>query len=529
LSHVAALGKPYGVLVFQHIGYVASVRADGDEWTLTGYGTDATTVLQASIITGVHTYWGEGTYVTGAPVNIAVSNFHLEAAGRGVTIIDNRSVTATDVGIYVYGTAGVHLNNVTIEHLSVTGTDGNDTGIQMYYVDNSLVYDCRLYNCGEEGMQVDECEYTTINCVWAYNNNLSDSDSADFELSNSRYCTFNVCKSNGNAVSEHGFLLRSETSDTYSNNFVGCTVTNVDNTGFRVDRVSLDIFCCTFTGCVATDCVDGFKINTTFPNDITFSGCTSYSNSGCGFFLVAHYHTVTGCISYDNGTGFKIEGDYSIFIGNQVQSSGNDGFQVYGDYNIFDYNVATGGVDGIDIKGGATGNVVGSHNILSGNTNFILDAGTNTRLPTIQLPFIQGTTFLSVDGAAWGWEIDLDTEFAIALGHLPLGLQSVVRWKVWAVSLVAEADAMRLQIAGAGGASDEAYNTEAVAVVDKPSITTNFAVDDVIYWAFTSADDTDIDEMFGGDTIMIKVLHEGAGGADVETDAVFLCVEIEYV
>lgn len=156
-----------------------------------------------------------------------------------------------------------------------------------------------------------------------------------------------------------------------------------------------------------------------------------------------------------------------------------------------------------------------------------LHASSILEMNTLVFPFVQGTTFLSA--APFGWEIDANTEYAIALGKLPPYVTRVYRWRVWAVSLVAEADSMRLEIEGYGGTDNEAYTAETVAVADKPSASVNFAVNDYIHWLLTATDDADIDDMIGGDSIMIKVLHEAAGGADCETDAVFLCVEIDYV
>ena len=147
---------------------------------------------------------------------------------------------------------------------------------------------------------------------------------------------------------------------------------------------------------------------------------------------------------------------------------------------------------------------------------------------SLVLPFVDGTTFLNAD-APFGWEIDATTEYAIALGVLPVEVNTVLRWKIYATSVILEADAMRLEIEGYGGASDEPYTTETVAVANHPSTTTNFAANDVIYWIVDATDDVDIDDMVGGDQIMIKVLHEIAGGADCATDAIFTCVEIEYV
>jgi len=104
-----------------------------------------------------------------------------------------------------------------------------------------------------------------------------------------------------------------------------------------------------------------------------------------------------------------------------------------------------------------------------------------------------------------------------------------VQIRIKAVSIVLEADAMRLQIDGYGGASNEAEGTETIALANQASTSTNFGANDYIYWLLTASDDADIDDLTRGDTVQIKVQHDAAGGANCETDAVFQTLEIDYV
>jgi len=224
--------------------------------------------------------------------------------------------------------------------------------------------------------------------------------------------------------------------------------------------------------------------------------------------------------------------DYLTVSDNDIWGNGGDGVEFA--LRVRDALVKVNQINdntgaGVNISDASSTNNAVENNKLVGNTaGAIIDAGTGTRLMTVSLSFVDGS-FLLGAAAPFGWEIDAALEYALALGVLPMGVQQVVRWKIWATSLVAEVDAMRLEVEGYGGASDEPYTTEAVAVADHPSETTNFAVNDVVYWVLDSGDDTDIDDMVGGDQVMIKVLHEVAGGLDCATDAVFTCVEIEYV
>jgi len=152
-----------------------------------------------------------------------------------------------------------------------------------------------------------------------------------------------------------------------------------------------------------------------------------------------------------------------------------------------------------------------------------------TKFNTIVAPFVDGTTFLSADGSSWGWEIDAATDYSVATATLPPNATQLIKIVIKGVSLVAEADAMRLEIDGYAGASNQAEGTETIDVVDCPSDTTNFAADDYIEWTLTASDDTDIDEIHGGDTVQIKCQHEAAGGADCETDCVLQAVELHYI
>jgi len=146
---------------------------------------------------------------------------------------------------------------------------------------------------------------------------------------------------------------------------------------------------------------------------------------------------------------------------------------------------------------------------------------------TETIQFTEGSVFLST--APFGYEVDEDGEYTIGLKTLRKEVNRVICWKIWATALIDEADAMRLQIEAYGATSNEPYTTETIAVANKPSETTNFVINDVIYWLLDMTDDGDLDDMLGGDQVMIKVLHEAAGDGDCATDAAFSCVEIEYV
>ena len=161
-----------------------------------------------------------------------------------------------------------------------------------------------------------------------------------------------------------------------------------------------------------------------------------------------------------------------------------------------------------------------------GHWDAMVDIHRRTR--TVVFPFVQGTTFLSAGAAAQGWEIDAAAEYAIAFGHVPADFNAFVSLKVYAVTLVLEADEMRLELEAYGAASDEIFSTETIAVADKDSETTDMAANDVVYWKYTTTDDADLGDLAAGDSLQIKVLHEAAGDGSCATDAVFRYALLEY-
>jgi parallel beta-helix repeat protein len=154
----------------------------------------------------------------------------------------------------------------------------------------------------------------------------------------------------------------------------------------------------------------------------------------------------------------------------------------------------------------------------------LVDNGTNTKLATIIVPFVDGT---AVDDH--GWDVDASTEYARAFAMLPPQLTEIKRVRIHAYTSVAEVHAMELDITINGGASNEPYNTEVISVAGKGSSTVNFAANDIIYWEVLAADDADLNDLTGNDSLEIKVVYAPVDGDNCATDAGFRTVEIQYV
>lgn len=336
----------------------------------------------------------------------------------------------------------------------------------------------------------------------------------------------------------------------YSVHLSGCHYSGVVNNlvnSTRTYGIALDPNCenCSVVG----NQIRGANVNISIQsesNNNVISGNTTEMGK-IGIEVKSDSNTIISNTCRENGEeGIFIEspGKGNTIIGNVVNSASQSAdntdpcIRIRGDYNLIEANVCRMGILGNQPSYGIELEVVAEHNIVrnndlydSGKTGPILDNGVDTKFNSITFQFIQGTAFIDADGSAKGWEIDLADEYAIALGQLPLELTQVVRIKIWAVGLAAPGagNQMALEINMNAGQDDEAYTAEAIAIVNKLNITENFAINDVIHWILTSADDADIGDLAGGDNLEVKVKFETGTNSDIDTDAIFRVVEIEYV
>lgn len=263
----------------------------------------------------------------------------------------------------------------------------------------------------------------------------------------------------------------------------------------------------TITGntCSDSPAGDGIKIQESHYN--TISGNTCESNTAKGIYIYrSSYNTVSGNTATSNS-------EYGIYI------KGTAGKPA--DYNFVTSNSCRDNTYNIEVSGGANANnnrII--DNEVSGGTALVVDAGTDTEFNSVIVPFSDGT-----EPQDSGYLIDTIADTARAYLILPLEVQVVIKLKIYARAVDASGTTMALEIKVNGGASNEAYTTHATAAPNTPSITSNFAANDVIYWELTSAQ---IVALLGGDSIQVVVLHEAANAGGVVTNAYLRTVEIEY-
>lgn len=358
-------------------------------------------------------------------------------------------------------------------------------------------------------------------------------------------------------------------------NFINCTANGGRDDGFN----PLTCKGVSFTGCVAKNAVnDGFHLSVGSEN-VSAQGCISHDNGGYGYAVYSQGANLTGNIGYANTNGgvfIEDAADY-VNISKNTLSGGNVGIYVEGtvgstilgvtldDNKILspiqwgihtDYSpkikVINNYIDGpttdydaigigegcdsahVDVNttlnafrrdwtvfAGSTNVYIGSKNNFGGLT--FADSGTGTVFDTVNMPFVDGTACEDS-----GWDIDAGGEYARAFAYLPRTLHKVVSINVYARSIVLEADAMLADFTVNSGLSNEAYNAEAISVAGKVSTTTNFSADDIMYWTLIAADDSDIGDLVGGESLEVKVVHAAAAGGNCETDARFRTVQINY-
>ena len=410
-----------------------------------------------------------------------------------------------EYGIHVYGSS---INN------TVTGNvcEGNtERGISIIGSDNIAISGNTCEGNTGQGIYLYSSSGCTVGSNICQGNGSHGIHFPDGSLNNA--ITGNTC--NGNAL--NGIQL----STTANHNVVTGNTCNGNTQNGIYISLSHD---CALTGNTCNgNTQNGIQLLTSNNNTVTGNTCNENIRNGIYVFNNANNNTLTGntCNKNDVGNtntydGINIENDsdYNLVMCNTCNENDRWGISI--------------GVAADDCVGNWVKN-----NHLRGNTSGpFIDNGTDTKLATLPIQLIQGTTFISTADEAWGWLINADTNFALGIGWLPLEVQQVVRIRVIGVGLAAPgaADAyMKIQITGEGATFDEVYTTEPIDVIDKNNEEDNFAVDDVINWVFTATDDADIGHLLGGDRLQIKVLHEGGDAPHIETNAIVDSIQVEYV
>lgn len=475
----------------------------------------------------------------------------LRGCGRNTIL----TTTTADLDI-ITATGGDSTEKVgiLIADLCVDGNAGgvaNDMAIIWTYVDYSKISNCWLLNNGQYGIELITSDSNIIS-----GNTCQGNTQIGIDLYNSddNIISGNTCQGNGwdgiyvdtsfnNTISDNifqgntdqGIYLESSDNTAVSGNICqGNGKDGIFTTDSEHNTISVNT--CQGNG------NNGIKLDTSSNNTISVNTCQGNDWDGILIIESSLNNVISGntCQGNDyHGIRIDIDSHRNTIVGNSLTENSQDASNTYDDifvgmsnYNNIQANTCRAGVlankprYGINLCDDATapdGTLVANNDLYDDGfgTAPFNDDGTGTKLATYKVPFSDGS-----DPQDSGFLIDDNTEYARAWLRLPNKVVQVVRMKVYARSVVAEADKMRAEFVVYGGADNQPYTTHNGSVANHPSTSEDFAADDVIYWTLITAG---VLALLGGDSVEVKVLHEAADNGDCTTNAYLRTVEIEYV
>lgn len=522
-------------------------------------GTDDHVQIQAAIdalpVTGGKVVLLDGTYNITTTISIVKDCVAFEGQGESTIIF---LVADSNTTCITVGDGATVVTGVAIRDLYIDGNQANNaTGLYGIYfnkkITNSIIeklaivntksHSIFLYSAADGDANTDNIiskvrfaggQYRDIQFEYSHNNVISQCKIRDKGIY-VRWSDYNIIEGNNCQTTAEGIVL---STDCRKNVVIGnichdCTyegiftVSSIGNTissnhcfnntleGIRLDPESCENI--VVGNICQANRIDGIYLNGTNVLLNVVSSNICFENRQHGINLGGCKHTsVEGNLCYKNS--LQTNDTYSgIYVGHLAEHNSiqNNTIRKAASGNTHKY-----GID-IALASAANNRVIGNDLYDAGVTANFRDAGTGTRLASITVPFVDGT-----DPQDSGYLIDSDTEYARAFTFLNFEVIQVVRMKVYARAVPTEADKMRAEFVIYGGADNEAYNTHDGSVADHPSTSSDFAADDVIYWTITEAG---ILALLGGDSVEVKVLHEAAGNGDIDTQAYFRTVTIEFV
>jgi len=246
----------------------------------------------------------------------------------------------------------------------------------------------------------------------------------------------------------------------------------------------------------------------------------------------SEYARITNNYVRDIGSacGIRNAGNYSTIENNLVRSASGHGIQNGGGsgYSSYRFNTLRDNDQwGMDIPSG-TRNVVMYNLFINNGWGALDDDGTETILETITL-YIASYNVTDVSESEDGLVIDGAGEWVSFVGQLPLHVQQVVRFEIWAVGLAAPGagNQMCLTIEIEGGADDEPKTQHDTGpLAGQLNTTENTAVNDIIHWVCTHANAL---ALLGGDSVKCACRYNAAVASDIATNAAFRRVLVHIV
>ncbi len=516
--------------------YTVAIAAGVGGWTL--IAQSAAGADEVEIIAAV-TYVGDlgggsiiilaGTYNIDDTITILFSNIRLAGVGP-----------ATILFLTVNSPAGTHIimagddtnpyTDIRVEDLQVDGNKTNQVNINhagIYfnqYITRSMIKGCWVHDTTTYGLWARDC-YDFM-CI---QNWVSDATNVGIEMQTNDHavCVSNIventeggtgiaithdsnnCVASGNTCSEndiYGILL--DGTSIY-NAITGNTCNGNTQNGIYASTA------CSYNAIVGNTCQGntqhGIRVGI-LNNGNTLSGNICYQNVRHGIYIFdSDNNNITGNICNENdvnntgtydGICIEDDADYNFVMGNTCNDNNRWGISI--------------GIAANDCVGNWVKN-----NHLRGNTSGpFSDQGTDTKLATIPL-YIASYNVTDISESEDGLVVDDVGEWVSFVGQLPLEVQQVVRFEIWAVGLAdpGPGNQMCLEIEIEGGAEGEAKTThDTGALADQLSVTEDSPINDIIHWECIDAAAL---ALLGGDSVKCACRYNAISGTDVATNAAF--------
>lgn len=304
---------------------------------------------------------------------------------------------------------------------------------------------------------------------------------------------------------------------------------------------------------------NGFTVLFSGSSDI--NSCKFNDNGAYGLYYYASDGRIIGNeISGNVGYGARLRGAHrTSFIGNRIGgNTGTSGVLATGNnliitgnefnginvelYNLYiDSGVTSALITNNQFQGATTACI---RNISTGATiknnkystvTPLSDTGTGTILASKTFQFTEPIIGAIVVVSPTGVDVDAATEGALVWGQLPIDVQQVMRIRVWAVATggpIGAGGQMHLAITFNAGAANATYNTatKSWTLADFDGTDTDYVTNDVVSWVIVDANvGNELKNLVAGDSFEFFALYNAGADPDGATDAVFRCIEIEYV
>lgn len=425
---------------------------------------------------------------TGFIVNSDQTNGNTEIEIHGGYVDANRAGQAQNLSVIFFNATAASCTYCWVHHVKATGgnyIDNRGNGIEFRRCTHCYCTNCEAFSCEYDCI----AGYYTDYSVWANNivrETMDPGNGIQVAFGDLNVISHNVIQNS--SITGSGGGIRVAHLGAYNNVIEGNTILN-------------QAFGIVLNG------VNGNMYSTVVMGNSTYGCNNGIITLGAASNLVYYTLCIGNMFRYITINFSAIRLTYSV--------------QGYFTENyIIDQS---GAATAINVEATSSNNRFGPHYIYN-ITTIVTDNGVGTQWPSFSVPLVWSGTGATV--AANGILLDADGEWASTAVQMPWNAHTIVKIQVHGVSVVLEADRMRLELRVNAGADNEAFSQHNETVANMASDTLNFAANDIVTWTRTSAVVTAIK---GGDNLHVQVLGEVAGDGDIGTNANLRTVTVFFI